>query len=59
MKASDPFREYINIVISKCPHEYRQITYGEGEYDPYSYSKIVTLHEDLVARTHNLKRAQM
>jgi hypothetical protein len=33
--------------------------HGEGEYDAYSYSKIVSLHEKLVSGTHNLRRAQM
>lgn len=56
-KANDhnPYRPYVDVVVSKCPNEYDEVS-GDTEVE-LSYDKLVSVHKDIAADTHNVVRA--
>jgi len=58
IKAGDPFRTYVDIIISKCPIQYKDTFYGEGDVDPH-YSKLVALHNRLLSANHEYNRTRV
>lgn len=48
---TDIYRKYIDIMISKCPAEYENIPFGEGNLE-ISYQKLASLHEKLMREDH-------
>lgn len=47
----DPFRPYIDQIITKCGPEYKELTYGEGSVE-LTYSKLVKLHCKVMSTEH-------
>mmetsp|Transcript_537 Transcript_537/g.1885 ORF Transcript_537/g.1885 Transcript_537/m.1885 type:complete len:734 (+) Transcript_537:130-2331(+) len=48
---TDIYRKYIDIMISKCPAEYENIPFGEGNLE-ISYQQLSSLHEKLMREDH-------
>jgi len=55
----DPFRPYIDLIVSKCPSEYNLISRGEGgsSFQP-SFSKLLELHKRLILAQHEAVRSK-
>jgi len=51
----DPYRPYVDVILSKCPPEYGEVT-GDADIE-LSYSKLVTAHQRVTEDTHNFTRA--
>lgn len=57
IRETDPFRPFINIIIKKCPIEYKDALFGEGDAE-LLYSKLVALHTRLMWADHEYRRCQ-
>jgi len=51
VKERDPYRKYVDTIVKKCPIEYKDILYGEGDAQ-LAYSAIVKLHARLMYAEH-------
>jgi len=58
IKENDPFREYIEIIIGKCPLEYKDIHAGEGDAE-MTYKALVNLHCRVMKAEHRLRRSSV
>jgi len=52
VKPGDDYRQYIDIIVSKCPPQYKNVLRGEGEI-VLEYGKLVSLHNRINSAVHN------
>ena len=57
IKSHDPYRKYIDLIISKCTPEYQQVLMGEGEC-VVNYNNLVDLHKRYMEATKTLTRTK-
>ncbi|GAM25364.1 hypothetical protein SAMD00019534_085390 [Acytostelium subglobosum LB1] len=53
----DPFRRYLDIIISKCPLEFDTIDTDDIQVPDLTYSKVVEMHANLMDYTHMAERS--
>jgi len=53
----DPFRPFIDQIVSKCGPEYKELTYGEGSVE-MTYSALVKLHCKVMSTEHKAVTTQ-
>lgn len=51
----DPYRPYVDVILSKCPSNFGDVS-GDGDVE-LSYSKLVSVHQKVISDTHNVERA--
>lgn len=56
--AHDPYRIYVDTIISKCEVYYAKVTTQAGDWPGSSYDELVELHEKILHRRWKLERTQ-
>jgi len=52
VKPGDDYRQYIDVIVSKCPPQYKNVLRGEGDI-VLEYGKLVSLHNRINSALHN------